>query len=43
MAGQLTASFFVSYQYEKALWLMLAVGPALLALSRRAALEARQA
>jgi O-antigen ligase len=43
MAGQLTASFFVSYQYEKALWLMLAVGPALLALSRRAALEARPA
>jgi O-antigen ligase len=43
MAGQLTASFFVSYQYEKALWLMLSVGPALLALSRRAEREARPA
>jgi O-antigen ligase len=43
MTGQLTAAFFVSYQYEKALWVMLAVGPALLALSRREALAAQRA
>ncbi|MEJ7891204.1 MAG: O-antigen ligase family protein [Solirubrobacteraceae bacterium] len=35
MVGELVASFFVSNEYEKTLWLMLALGPSLLGLSRR--------
>jgi O-antigen ligase len=35
MAGILTADFFISDQYSKQLWLLLAIGPALLALARR--------
>ena len=33
--GMLTANFFISQQFNKPLWLLLAVAPALLALARR--------
>jgi O-antigen ligase len=36
LAGVLTADFFASEQYSKQLWLLLAMGPALLAIARRA-------
>jgi O-antigen ligase len=35
LAGILAADFFVSDQYSKQLWLLLALGPALLAIARR--------
>jgi O-antigen ligase len=35
LAGILAADFFVSDQYSKQLWLLLAMGPALLAIARR--------
>ena len=35
LAGILAADFFVSDQYSKQLWVMLALGPALLAIARR--------
>jgi O-antigen ligase len=34
-AGFLSASFFISENYSKLMWLLLALGPALLAISRR--------
>ncbi len=37
MVGYLTAIFFISEMYSKLLWMLLALGPALLALSPRAA------
>ena len=36
LAGMLAADFFVSEQYSKQLWLLLAMGPALLAVASRA-------
>jgi O-antigen ligase len=36
LAGVLAADFFVSEQYSKQLWVLLAMGPALLAIARRA-------
>ncbi|MEA2169038.1 MAG: hypothetical protein QOF76_2338, partial [Solirubrobacteraceae bacterium] len=33
--GMLAAGFFISFEHEKALWLMLALSPALLKVSRR--------
>jgi O-antigen ligase len=36
LAGVLAADFFASEQYSKQLWLLLAMGPALLAIARRA-------
>lgn len=36
-AGILAADFFISAQYNKQLWILLALGPALLALARRPA------
>ena len=35
LAGILAADFFLSEQYSKQLWLLLAMGPALLSLARR--------
>jgi O-antigen ligase len=37
LAAILAADFFVSEQYSKQLWLLLAMGPALLAIARRGA------
>lgn len=37
LAGILVADFFVSDQYSKQLWLLLAMGPAMLAMARRPA------
>lgn len=34
-SGMLAAGFFISFEHEKALWLMLALSPALLKVSRR--------
>lgn len=34
-AGMLTANFFISQQFNKPLWLLLSVGPAMLALAER--------
>ena len=36
MVGLLAAGFFSSYQYSKELWLLMGLGPALLAMSARA-------
>ena len=35
-AGFLAASFFISENYSKLMWLLLALGPAVLAIARRA-------
>jgi hypothetical protein len=35
LVGMLAADFFASEQYSKQLWLLLALGPALLALAQR--------
>jgi hypothetical protein len=35
LVGLLAADFFISDQFSKQLWLLLALGPALLALARR--------
>ena len=35
MVGVLVADFFISQEYNKQLWLMLGIGPAILAVSRR--------
>jgi O-antigen ligase len=40
LAGILAADFFVSEHYSKQLWLLLALGPALLALARQGQVEA---
>jgi O-antigen ligase len=40
-AGVLTADFFISAQYNKQLWILLALGPALLALARAGPTAAR--
>lgn len=37
--GMLAAGFFISQEYDKQLWLVLALGPAMLAISRREAPE----
>jgi O-antigen ligase len=36
LVGVLAADFFISQQYNKQLWLLLGIGPAMLAISRRA-------
>lgn len=41
--AQLTAGFFVSYEYEKAWWMMMSLGPALLAVSLRPPYSERSA
>jgi O-antigen ligase len=42
LAGILVADFFISEQFSKALWLLLAMGPALLAIAHRQAADAEQ-
>jgi hypothetical protein len=42
MAGMLAADAFLSAELDKQLWLLLAVGPALLALARRPAQVSEQ-
>jgi len=37
LIGMLVADFFISQTYDKLLWIMLAIGPAMLALARREA------
>jgi hypothetical protein len=37
LIGLLAADFFISDQFSKALWLLLALGPAMLMLARRQA------
>ena len=39
LIGILSADFFASEQFSKQLWLLLALGPALLGLARRGELE----
>jgi O-antigen ligase len=39
LVGMLVADFFISQSYSKLLWIMLALGPAMLALARREALD----
>jgi hypothetical protein len=36
MMGLLAADFFISDQFSKALWLLLALGPAMLLIAKRA-------
>lgn len=43
LAGILAADFFISEEFSKALWLLLAMGPTMLAVSRRQAAEAATA
>jgi O-antigen ligase len=43
LAGILAADFFASEQYSKQLWVLLALGPVLLRISREDASEAREA
>ncbi|MBV9213969.1 MAG: O-antigen ligase family protein [Actinobacteria bacterium] len=42
LAGILAADFFISDEFSKQLWLLLALGPALLAIARSAAAEAER-
>jgi hypothetical protein len=35
LTGVLASDFFLSEQYSKQLWVLLAIGPALLAIARR--------
>ena len=41
LTGILAADFFVSGQFSKQLWLLLGLGPALLAMSKRRSIDGR--
>jgi hypothetical protein len=43
LAGMLAADFFVSEQYSKQLWLLLALGPSLLAIAHHSGGDPRGA